>query len=162
VSIREGFVPRFEPVSEKESEKDEREMAYLGFTEENCRIRMDTDPMMAVEIALFPEDWVRFADSLGELSGREGSELRTDFPSGWTIFWKIREGESRFFVAHPETDQWVATLALSKTHLEATQARMREALPGPLSGLERVSRMSNVEVKIALQTPGESPPVGSQ
>jgi hypothetical protein len=112
---------------------------------------MHVEPTTEVEIALLPEDWARFADSLGELSGREGSELRTDFPAGWTIFWKIREGESRFFVAHPETDQWVATLALSRTHLEATQARMREASPGPLSRLERTSRMSNVEVKIAVK-----------
>jgi hypothetical protein len=128
-------------------------MAYLEFTEENCEIRMGADAMVAVEIALLREDWARFADTLGELSAREGSELRSDFPSGWTIFWKIREGESRFFVAHPETDQWVATLALSRTHLEATQARMRAASPGPLSGLERISRMSNVEVRIAVKDP---------
>jgi hypothetical protein len=133
-------------------------MPYLGFTEENSEIRMDAKAAVEVEVALTRADWVRVEEALGELSGREGNELRTDFPSGWTIFWKIRDGESRFFVAHPETDQWVATLALSKTHLEAARGRMREGVPGSLSRLERVSRMSNVEVKIALKD-GLSPGV---
>jgi hypothetical protein len=126
-------------------------MPYLGFTEENSQIRMDVSSGVEVEVALTRTDWARVDEALGEISGREGSELRTDFPSGWTIFWKIREGESRFFVAHPETDQWVATLALSKTHLEAARGRMRDGVPGSLSRLERVSRVSNVEVKIALK-----------
>ena len=39
-------------------------------------------------------------------------ELRLDCPFGWTLFWKIRQGEeSRFLVAHPEQGQYVATLA---------------------------------------------------
>src|SRR4051794_37056919 len=45
-----------------------------------------------------------------------GSELRVDLPRNWIVFWKKREGESRLLIAHPQTDEWVATAALSAAH----------------------------------------------
>jgi hypothetical protein len=128
-------------------------MAFLRYSEVECEIEQDLagDPgirdAISVFIRLAPERWRALALALGEIKNREGSELRTDFPRGWTIFWKIRDGESRFFVAHPEPDQWVATLALSENHLERIRDRLASGeFEGPLSKLEAVSRMSNVEV----------------
>ncbi len=133
-------------------------MAFLKVSAEECHIHSSVtaaDPMnrqardaVGVSIGLSAAARSRLSNSLAEILNREGSELRTDFPAGWTIFWKIRDGESRFFVAHPEADQWVATLALSKTHLDAIRAKLDSTYEGPLSGLETVSRMSNVEVTI--------------
>ncbi len=139
-------------------------MATLRFAPETCRIVCNVNAQNAgqfeardrveVRIELTAQRWVEFAAALGEISSREGSELRTEFPEGWTIFWKIRDGESRFFVAHPETEQWVATLALSPAHFEAVRTRMREGTVGPLSTLESVSRMSNVEVVVEMRDAG--------
>src|SRR3954463_4939198 len=39
-----------------------------------------------------------------------GGELRVDLPQEWSLFWKLREGESRALIAHPAKDQWVGTL----------------------------------------------------
>jgi hypothetical protein len=131
-------------------------MAFIKYSAEECQIASDVlsaDPLnrqsrdsVSVSIGLSGIARARLSESLSEIMNREGSELRTEFPAGWTIFWKIRDGESRFFVAHPEADQWVATLALSKSHLDAIRLKLESEYEGPLSGLETVSRMSNVEV----------------
>jgi hypothetical protein len=128
-------------------------MAFLKFSEAACEVESELGAResIAVTIGLDAEKWADLARELGEIVNREGSELRTEFPSGWTIFWKIRDGDSRFFVAHPETDQWVATLALSPTHLERIRERLVSGFEGPLSSLETVSRMSNVEVKVRVR-----------
>lgn len=144
-------------------------MALLRIDPENCRIssnitvhahsesrnQFEARDRVEVKVGIDRAVGARIADALGEISQREGSELRTVFPEGWTFFWKIRDGESRFFVAHPEVDLWVATLAVSKTHFEGIRSRLREGISGPLSSLEPVSRMSNVEV--VLEFPAENP-----
>lgn len=125
-------------------------MGFLRYSETDCEVlsEIGARDAVVVTLGLSAENWRTFAASLGEIANREGSELRTDFPGGWTIFWKIRDGDSRFFVAHPETDQWVATLALSESHLGAIREKLAAGFAGPLSALEPVSRMSNVEVKV--------------
>lgn len=135
-------------------------MALLRIDPEKCRIsstvsvhassesrnQFEARDRVAVQISIEPSVGHQIAERLGEISQREGSELRTEFPEGWTVYWKIREGESRFFVAHPEVDLWVATLALSPAHFEKIIKRLQDCQSGPLSSLEPVSRMSNVEV----------------
>lgn len=133
-------------------------MASLRFTSENGRaesvLPTAERAKISVVLCLTSDSFSGLANALGELTLAEGSELRTDFPNGWTIFWKIREGESRFFVAHPELEEWVATLALSESHLAKIQERLRSGTLGDLSSLERVSRMSNVEVALGSFTGG--------
>lgn len=125
----------------------------LKFSEANCEISSEVGvrDAVTVQLALSGADWASLADALGEITNREGSELRTDFPHGWTIFWKIRDGDSRFFVAHPETDQWVATLAVSEAHLGRIRECFRTGYEGGLSELETVSRMSNFDVRIRVR-----------
>ena len=128
-------------------------MAFLKYSEVDCDIEnsLESRDAISVSIGLNLEKWRALSDALGRIANREGSELRTDFPGGWTIFWKIRDGDSRFFVAHPEPDQWVATLALSESHLTMIRERLKQGFEGTLSDLETVSRMSNVEVKIRVR-----------
>jgi hypothetical protein len=128
-------------------------MAFLKFSAEECTIENEilTRDRIVVSVGLTREKWREISTGLGEISNREGSELRTDFPGGWTIFWKIRDGDSRFFVAHPETEQWVATLAVSESHLGRIRERLEGGFEGALSQLETISRMSNVEVKVRIR-----------
>lgn len=128
-------------------------MAFLKYSETECDVEsaIDARDAVSVTIGLATEKWRDLSAALGEIANREGSELRTDFPGGWTIFWKIRDGDSRFFVAHPETDAWVATLAISETHLAKIRERFESGFEGALSALETVSRMSNVEVRVRLK-----------
>jgi hypothetical protein len=146
-------------------------MAYLRMDDRgSAEMRVEAgrrDPLIHARFSIQALDGVALFEGLQALTDQEGSELRTDFPSGWTVFWKLRQGESRFFVAHPESDQWVATLALSRTHLDqaveafgylraeagkqpeeqvqgAWEFKLTQQLPG-------VSRMSNVEVVFSLE-----------
>lgn len=127
-------------------------MSFLRFGAEICTLT--SDPQDGKQLATLSLSKASFRDlsrALGEIEAKEGSELRTEFPGGWTIFWKIRDGESRFFLARPETDQWVATLALSRTHLDAIRVQMDAGAEGALSSHEAISRMSNIEVILAVQ-----------
>lgn len=132
-------------------------MAFLRYSEADCGVEsvVGARDAVSVTLALSAARWGELSAALGEIANREGSELRTDFPGGWTIFWKIRDGDSRFFVAHPENDQWVAALALSEPHLARIRERFACAdaagFEGGLSELGVVSRMSNVEVRVRLR-----------
>lgn len=144
-------------------------MAFLRLDSESCGVAVvheasthskshsgdPEDQKLVLTLSLGQEQFTALHDSLGEIRAKEGSELRTEFPKGWTIFWKIRSSESRFLVARPEVGQWVATLALSPTHLELIRANLVAGVSGALSLLEPVSRMSNIEVILQLQN-GES------
>jgi hypothetical protein len=100
----------------------------------------------AMRVVLGAEALGRLADALSALG--IGAELRVDLPGDWTLFWKAREGESRMLVAHPESEQWVATLALSPSHLALAVAALR-AGAASVHSLEALSSVSNLELEIA-------------
>jgi hypothetical protein len=62
---------------------------------------------------------------------RLGGELRVDLPREWIVFWKPRDGESRLLLAHPQPEEWVATVALSEGDGKELIRRMEsmESLP---------------------------------
>lgn len=129
-------------------------MAFLQFDEISCGIELTHEAARvshSLFLSLTQEKLDELHAALGEVHENEGSELRSEFPAGWTIFWKIREGESRFFLARPEADQWVATLALSRSHFELIRTRIADGAEGALSILEPVSRMSNLEVTLTVR-----------
>jgi hypothetical protein len=74
------------------------------------------------------EALAELASSLGQIFGEagEGGELRLDLPREWIVFWKLREGDSRLLVAHPQPDEWVATVALSAADGAAFLSRISE------------------------------------
>lgn len=140
-------------------------MAFLRFSSESCGVQVaheasshskshsgdPEDQKLVLTLFLGPENLASLHTALGEIRAKEGSELRTELPEGWTIFWKVRSGESRFLLARPEVGQWVATLALSMSHLEVIRTCIAGGDGGALSLLGPVSRMSNIEVILRLQ-----------
>lgn len=82
-------------------------------------------------------------------------ELRLDLPLApeggrWTLYLKIREtGQSRAQVAHPQKDEWVATLQLNHAHALALEQALQAKGPQPpvsLGSLGELSPFSNLDV----------------
>lgn len=95
------------------------------------------------------QDFESLISALEEVfSGRE-TELRHNLPENWVFFWKIREGESRLLLAHPEKQDWVATLALTPSHADKVLSSLRKYEKFKLSELETVGSFSNVEIEIS-------------
>jgi hypothetical protein len=99
---------------------------------------------------------------LEEVFLRGGYELRMDLPRGWTVFWKSRESGSRLLLAHPEHEEWVATVALEPQLGALLAARLKELKVeqslsihqlGEELGIEfyHLGAVSNVEIRIALK-----------
>ena len=94
----------------------------------------------------------RETEAQGE--GLSSPELRVDLPEEWILFMKVREGESRLLIAHPEPKQWVVTAALTQKHLSQVKGALQSAVPGAellWNSLIKVSKMSNVEVIVKVQ-----------
>lgn len=74
------------------------------------------------ELALSRAQAQELAAALAQVLVPGGGELRLNLPDEWVIFWKLRpdEGndESRLLIAHPQQDEWVATVALEPGHAE--------------------------------------------
>jgi hypothetical protein len=88
---------------------------------------------------------------LEEIYHEEGPELRIDLPAEWILFWKIRQGESRLLMAHPQPEEWVATFAMSGTHGQRVVEALRALEQGQTLSLETLGAtgsMTNVEVLI--------------
>jgi hypothetical protein len=86
-------------------------------------------------------------------SGGLSPELRIDLPRNWILFWKLREGESRLLIAHPEAEEWVTTAALSPEHGQALLQRLADLQAGAslrLGELASVASVSNVEIVLSL------------
>jgi hypothetical protein len=91
-----------------------------------------------------------------------GRELRMDLSGGWTVFWKSRESGSRLLLAHPEHQEWVATVALEPALGQKLVERLKELNAGQSLtihelgeelGIEfyNLGAVSNVEIQIALK-----------
>lgn len=90
---------------------------------------------------------------LEEVYLRGGSELRVDLPGNWILFWKTRESESRLLLAHPQHDEWVATLALEAEHGRRVLDAVRALQMGDVVSLSEqgaIGSISNVEVIVGL------------
>lgn len=86
-------------------------------------------------------------------------ELRLELPRGWIVFWKKREGDSRLLMAHPQTDEWVATVALASQpaaqlvegveQLAAPGATQHAVSVGELAAPDGWGSVNNLELVIA-------------
>jgi hypothetical protein len=108
-------------------------------------------PRLSLEVA--PELLGKLREELAPVL-REGGELRLELPEGWTLFWKRRDGESRVLLAHPETDRWVATLAVSGERVEDVLSGL-EGLRGSGDRLDLgpaagSGSTSNLEIELVL------------
>lgn len=106
---------------------------------------------MSLTLALAESEYGHLQLGLSQLFESPTSELRVDLPSGWTLYFKLRVGESRQFLAHPEHNEWVATLALSETHLNSLIEKMKSRSTAVLSELEEIHSMSNVDIELKLK-----------
>lgn len=101
------------------------------------------------------------AELLGELLPRlreafgapGATELRLDLPRNWIVFWKKREGESRLLLAHPQADEWVATVALTAEDGRLLVERLETMVAGQsvsLGELAATGNVSNLELTLVL------------
>jgi hypothetical protein len=100
------------------------------------------------------------AEVLCEVLTPGGGELRLSLPDAWTIFWKLREDETRLLIAHPQVDEWVATVALEPLHAQAVNDAFARVLGSATSEASEslsigklgrdgiVSSVSNLELVI--------------
>ncbi len=133
-------------------------MAYLNWTDQQgVRTEISEHPKWSQELrlSLIPERYQQLSSLLRETFAQEGAELRMDLPDKWTLFWKVRESESRIFLAHPEKDEWVANVSLESPHawklVEALEGKAAVELS--VAGLGVIHRMINLDVRIAQSEP---------
>jgi len=84
----------------------------------------------------------------------EGGELRLALPENWVLFWKRRDEESRTLVAHPQSQEWVGTIALESDmgrKLLFSLKNLEEGQSLILSDLGLFGTMSNLELVISLR-----------
>ncbi len=89
--------------------------------------------------------------ALEEVFASVGPELRIDLPDDWILFLKLREGESRLLLAHPETSAWVSTAAFERSHGEVFLRELKALRPGTLidvRALGDVASVSNLHLLI--------------
>ncbi len=115
-------------------------MAYFNWKDRKIQPRIDPVESAAdrwrMALTMVEGEWGEFLQGLEGLSREEFQEFRVDLPGDWILFCKVRplgSVESRLLVAHPQEEQWVASLSLSRSHLEALIERMRLDL-GELKG----------------------------
>lgn len=91
------------------------------------------------------------AKELEQVFESEGRELRLELLQDWRIFWKLREGDSRALVAHPEEKQWVATIALSQADGSRFLEQLRSSPTLRLSEIIRLSAPSNLDLVLKIE-----------
>lgn len=99
------------------------------------------------------EELVQELEAVFKLSTSDNlsQELRLKLSDPWTLFWKMREGENRILVAHPETETWVGTLALepiSAGKLISALKIMEVRQSWIITDLFSIARLSNLNLKI--------------
>lgn len=120
------------------------------FEERSARLTLG---LRAEQVALLGSELASlFPGADQQISHRE---LRLDLPAGWTLFWKRREGESRYLLAHPEQQTWVATLALEgEEGARLVSALSSGAFDGPFelgTGAPSSAPTSNFNLRIEIR-----------
>lgn len=93
---------------------------------------------------------------LEEVFAQPGSELRLELPLRWTIYWKVREGDSRLLLAHPDHETWVASVSLNEMHASRLLTALRELTPAQtfqfteMKNLGQWSSVGNLEIQLVL------------
>jgi len=79
------------------------------------------------------------------------NELRHTLTAQWTLFWKLREGESRLLLAHPESEHWVATLALTSADRDVIAGKLSMTGEAKLSEVLALGWQSNLDLVLAIR-----------
>lgn len=135
-------------------------MPFMNWTERSVQIetKMNPEATSQMTIVLGVAERDELLEALTEVFSGPFLELRLDLPRKWTVFWKIKTGDSRVLLAHPEVDTWVATVAVTTEASRLLLDQIRDLKAGEASldiGLAvDVSSVSNLE--LALKIPGSS------
>jgi len=124
-------------------------MASISFQNEQISVQFAPHPEREMGLVLQVTDDVatQIMGSLEELLQNPDSELKMNLVSGWTLYFKMREGDSRQYLSHPETDLWVATCALNRDHFEKLIDQLRQVTSFNLGDLSEIQSLSNLEVR---------------
>lgn len=99
--------------------------------------------------------WTHWSRTLVELldDPNPSAELKSEWPNGWTIYWKNRDEDSRVLLAHPEESLWVATVAWNRTEAPALREALGQLAAGralSLFNFQGISFLSNLEIRFEL------------
>ena len=101
-------------------------MAFLSWQSESVELSLNYEPSgigaQASRLEIRAPQALRdeFFAAFSEIRSGARSELRVDLPQGYSVFVKLKtSGLSRLLIAHPEENEWVATLMLAPPVAEA-------------------------------------------
>lgn len=122
------------------------------------RLEMGEHPRLQtlLTLRLSADLWGALHTELERVLRVQEAELRLELPGKWTLYWKARSGSSRVLLAHPETDQWVGTVAWSEDRvsslIEALNPETAAQQPGGvfLSECDGLTFPSNLEICLRL------------
>jgi hypothetical protein len=121
-------------------------MPYLNWVEAPLQLFTSTLPQQGIQLTfeLGTVDVNLLLSHLEDVYLQSGNELRVGLPGGWTIFWKHRTTGSRALVAHPQADEWVATIALSEDFAKQLISSLRTLESGQLLILSSIGSLDPV------------------
>ena len=115
-------------------------MPFLSWVEESVSHEsVEVSPgRMRLVLNLSEGHGVALLKSLEELFYKPSKELRLVISEEWTLFWKVREEGSRLLVAHPQSQEWVGTVALERQAGQTFVDRLRDLEMGASLTLHEV------------------------
>lgn len=129
-------------------------MPYLNWKTTSITTALTAHPTLTSQARLALTDTQR-AELAGELERifhGTGSELKLELPQKWTLFWHLRSGAgSKLQLAHPQIDEWVATLYFTAEHGQRLVERLRGGAAGETLAISTLGGMawgSNLELVI--------------
>jgi len=83
---------------------------------------------------------------LADLGTRGWADELGDVPQKFMSFWKVREGDSRIMIAHPEQNEWVVTVALERYYFEKMIEKLKAKASFKIESFCQLNRISNLHV----------------
>lgn len=65
----------------------------------------------------------------------------------WNLYWKVKEGQSRVLLAHPEPSVWVGTVFLEKSQMKAVQEKLLQKEPFSLEQTGPLYHLGNLHLR---------------
>lgn len=123
-------------------------MAYVAFPNIQLSFGPHNDRQNELRLSVPASDSERILEGFNLWVLNPTSELKLELTQGWTLYFKIREGESRQYLSHPEDEIWVATFALSADHavLLLDKLRTKDNEYFETGSLGTVQSLSNLEL----------------
>ncbi len=105
-----------------------------------------------IVFSLSREEGSEFASRLEPVEQGVERVLRLvpDDRGSWVIYWKIRESENRAMYAHPESSEWVGTIALERKIFEELLKRLRTGVTFSLESLSVLQKKSNLRIEFRI------------